>query len=220
MSLKVCWPDVMAMDPWQDLLIHLFNDGRQWVAKLDRQDWRRKIAETPGSQTDPALHIIQNVAEVNSWLRMETTLESVTRKGFVIIPPERDEKHTLMILAPFKLPNNQLSLQLGIMAKQDEKMTFFGYRFESPHGYEDHNYYHAQPIQSFGRGLKSTAAISWYPDNYPSFPLVANDLVELVASVLVSYWKQEQLTQLALSGAIGQKVKAPLRTFLGRIQAK
>ena len=210
----------MAMDAWQDLLIHLFNDGRQWVTKLDRQDWRRKISENQGPQADLALQIIQNVMEANSWLRTETTLDNATRKGFVIVPPERDKKNTLMILAPFKLSNNQLSLQLGIMVKLEEGITFFGYRFESPHGYEDHNYFHAQPIQSFGRGLKSAAAISWYPDNYPSFPLVANDLVELVASVLVSYWKQEQLTQLASSGSLGHTVKAPLRTFLERIQAK
>lgn len=208
------------MEAWQTLLIHLYKEGRQWVSQLDRGEWRRKIAETRGAQIEPPLQIIQTDTEAQGWIRSSTTLQNETRKGFVIAP-DRNNAETLMLLAPFPLSNGQtpkLSLQLGIMLNDGQNKSFFGYRFESPEGFDEHNYYHAQPIQSFGRGRKSSHSIPWYPDRYPSFPIDATNGVELVASVLLSYWKWQRLNDLATSSAIGNAVKTPLRAYLDRIK--
>lgn len=208
------------MEAWQSLLVHLYKEGRTWVSQLDRDDWRRKIADARGMQVEPPLLIIQNENEALGWISSVTTLQSNTCKGFVIAPDRNNEK-TLMLLAPFPLSIGQkpkLSLQLGIMLIDKGEKSFFGYRFESPEGFENHNYYHAQPIQSFGRGPKSSHSISWYPDKYPTFPLIATNGVELVATVLMSYWKWQRLNDLAASRYIGHAVKDPLRVFLDRIK--
>lgn len=212
------------MDTWQTLLIHLFKEGQQWASKLGRDDWRRPIAKAVGNQTEPPLYIVQNESEAIFLIRSETTLNSVPHKGFVIAP-DQNNPDALMLLAPItqSIEHQQLSFQLGIMLNTQGNKSFFGYRFESPHeyagqvGYVGHDYYHAQPIQSFGSGNKSGHSIPWYPDTYPAFPLSATNGVELVASMLLSCRKQTSLRGLATSSALGRSVKDPLCEFLDRI---
>lgn len=206
------------MEAWQTLLIHLFKEGRSWVSQMERSDWRRVIADMRGTQDDQPLSIIQTEAEAIGWIRSVTT---ELRKGFVIAP-DRKRDNILMLLAPISEvigPNLKLDLHLGIiLVDKNRSKRFFGYRFESPGGFEEHNYYHAQPIQSFVRGTRNINSIPWYPDTFPTFPLDATNGVELIATMLLSYRKLQSLNDLAASGYIGQAVKDPLRVFLDRIR--
>jgi len=206
------------MEACQKLLVHLFKEGRKWVSELDRDDWRREIADMRGAQEDQPLSIIQSEAEAIGRIRSVST---DLRKGFVIAP-DRKRDNILMLLAPISEvigANFKLDLHLGIiLLDEDNSKRFFGYRFESPGGFEEHNYYHAQPIQSFVRGFRNMNSIQWYPDTYPTFPLYATNGVELIASMLLSYRKLQSLSDLATSSGIGSIVKDPLRAFIDRIR--
>ncbi|MCG7985704.1 MAG: hypothetical protein JAY90_23575 [Candidatus Thiodiazotropha lotti] len=208
------------MDAWQELLIHLFKDGRKWLQSLDRGDWRRDLGDQPGPLNDPSINLIKNENEAQNWIRNLQDLATPNRKGFVISPGKHGA-NALTLLAPYPLalnPSPRISLQLGVLQKHDQNFRFFGYRFESPEIGENHNYYHAQPIQAFGRGAKSEYAIDWYPDNYPTFPIHVRDCLELVVAVLISFRGLNVARQLASSREIGRKVRTPMQGFIDHLR--
>lgn len=204
------------MDAWQQILTNLYKNGRVWVSKLGRDDWRRRMVESRDCD-EPPLQIMSDVHEFNHWIRRATTTGSEKSKGFVI-PPGKYNQDALLLLAPFPLATGEdarLSLQMGIVRMHDNRHMFFGYRFESPEVYDNHNFYHAQPIQGFGGGPKSSGCIVWYPHRYPTFALSANNAAELVAAALLSCWDQNML--ISFSADTSAHIKAILNDFLNRI---
>jgi hypothetical protein len=203
------------MDTWQALLIFLFKDGRSWVNKLKRDDWRKVIASKPMFQ-DPYLLIAQDEGDA----RHCVSTSNEKGKGFVIAPGKHDPD-TLVLLVPFLSMDGtapKLSLQVGILRQEDGQRRFFGYRFESPEGFEEHNFYHAQPIQGFWQGKKCSHAITWYPYRYPTFPLKARNTFDLVASVILACRDSRHMKELASSQSLNSGVKGSLIDFLEHIK--
>jgi hypothetical protein len=203
------------MDTWQALLIFLFNEGREWATKLDQTDWRREIANS-FAVDDPKLQIVQATNEAHNYI----STPSRRLKGFVIAPGKYDPG-TLVLLVPLLLKMDglipKLSLQVGILRDEDGKRSFFGYRFESPEGFEEHNFYHAQPIQAFKDGGKCSHAINWYPYRYPTFPLKARNAFELVASMILACRDSQHMRGLATSQSLKTGVKQALIEFLQQL---
>lgn len=86
--------------------------------------------------------------------------------------------------------HDEFRLRLGIFVPITDgrrKYGFAGYRFETPEGPGDHNFWHAQPINSFG-GVDdpNVKRILWYPTSLPAFPLFATDIVQLLACAVIA----------------------------------
>ncbi len=203
------------MDTWQALLIFLFSEGREWATKLDQTDWRREIANS-FAVDEPKLQIVHATNEAHNYI----STPSRRLKGFVIAPGKYDPG-TLVLLVPLLLKMDglipKLSLQVGILRDEDGKRDFFGYRFESPEGFEEHNFYHAQPIQAFKDGGKCAHAIDWYPYKYPTFPLKARNAFELVASMILACRDSQHMRGLATSQSLKIGVKQALIEFLQQL---
>ena len=60
-------------------------------------------------------------------------------------------------------------------------VAFLGFRYETPEDGDNHDYYHAQPCQSMGDGVRSrwTNALPISERN-PTFPLAAQSSLELL----------------------------------------
>jgi len=208
------------VEPWQELLKQVFEQGQQWVYKhLLSNDWRRKILKRWDEARIP-ISFLTNDYEFQAWLSTPSYPAQELRKGFVMEPG----KHCplcLPMLVPFSDSNGStthLSLQLGFLTENAGSYFFYGYRYESPEkqGIE-HQFFHAQPIGSFGHGKKYASAVGAYPDTFPAFPLAARDPLELVASVLVANWEWGKVEKLLTSSALNQQVKNRLKDFLQRL---
>jgi len=74
---------------------------------------------------------------------------------------------------------------LGLFLLHDGKLKSLGFRFETPEGEGLHNFYHAQMFIEKGPPLPYHA---WLPTSQPSFPLDAEDPVQLLLCLLTSLY--------------------------------
>lgn len=81
-------------------------------------------------------------------------------------------------------------LRLGLFLNHDSKVKGMGYRLESPEGVGRHHYYHVQLIKGFETGelFPPTETTEWLPDNEPTFPLDAEDSVDLLLCLILSLY--------------------------------
>jgi hypothetical protein len=205
------------MEIWQTLLIHLYKEGRSWAQGLDRDDWRKEIAYSP-MHGDPWFQVVRDEKEAQSWIRSAS--RAGQRKAFILAPGDYGPQ-ALVVLAPILREQGAAvklsSLQVGILQVHRDAKCFFGYRFEAPEPYEEHNFYHAQPIQAFHGEACSSLAVPWYPDRYPAFPLKASNAFELIAAMMLACRTFRHLTQVAASTSLGAPVKASLAAFLRQL---
>ena len=119
---------------------------------------------------------------------------------FIYLPPPGDIAQTsiLVVYASWSLRDDTtllrdtFRLHVGVFAPRADDdgggLGFWGYRFETPEGPGDHDYWHAQPIDRFAVGDDPVVgAARWHSTHCPAFPLPARDLVQLVACAYVSF---------------------------------
>lgn len=205
------------MEPWQALLYYLYAEGRNWAKDLKPDDWRKEIANAQAFD-DPNVQIVKVPYEARSFVSANTTIEK--RKGFVIAPGKYGPESLVLLVPVLNVDGGtpKLSLQVGVLQQRNGQRSFFGYRFESPEGYEEHNFYHAQPIQAFKNGERCSHSINWYPDSYPTFPLKARNAFDLVASMMLACRDSRHMKELANSQSLKLVVKSLLADFLEHLK--
>lgn len=205
--------------PWQKLLFHLYQDGRDWVTALAGDDWRRSAGK-PGPVADLGIHLIGEEWGAQHLLHgTSNPADPAPRKGFLIRPGKFGEA-TLTVLVPFILVNGaepRLSLQLGVLGRDGQQGTFFGYRFESPEVGDEHHFFHTQPVKAFGHGTPIQYAVAWYPDRYPAFPLAARDAIELIASLLVAIREWPRMVELTVQNRVSREARLAVSRFMREI---
>ena len=203
--------------PWQQLLLYMYREGVAWFKNLSPDDWRRNRVPAHGSVADLNLLVMRDQNRVQYCLKeVSNAADPGARRGFIIPPCKHDEK-SLTVLVPFIMEggaNPRLSLQLGVLSGG----TFFGYRFESPELYEEHNYHHVQPVQTFGHGPPLDISATWYPNRYPSFPLMADGGAELVAALLVSIREWNRMKELSTSNKLPHEARQVVARFLQKVR--
>lgn len=90
------------------------------------------------------------------------------------------------------------------------KLRAIGFRFETPEDENGaaeqepgrHGFHHAQPIMSFvpGDERRVLPTPQWLPTKQPSFPLDANDYIQLFLSMLVTIYGRRWLSDLRGTG--------------------
>lgn len=74
--------------------------------------------------------------------------------------------------------------------------AFVGFRYETPEGGDNHDYYHAQPCRSMGIGSCIEYALPISERN-PTFPLAAQSSLELLLCLVTSIYGRSGLKELA-----------------------
>lgn len=105
---------------------------------------------------------------------------------------KRDERHDQDVLPYLSIHLDEkhhrvmrFRLVIGVF-NRDQLKGIIGYRFEGPEGEGRHHYYHAQPIRGLEKGCSLPRINRWFPDKMPTFPLYANNDIELLLALLVS----------------------------------
>ncbi len=113
----------------------------------------------------------------------------------VLAPPEADQDMFLGLWArwDFEKPNSDCGFFLGIWKDLNDKKSMTGYRFESPHIYDDddpetrqHDFYHAQPCLNLGKRKQPAHFALPITENLPTFALAATNNTELVLHIVLS----------------------------------
>ena len=96
----------------------------------------------------------------------------------------------------------EIALRVGLFLKHtDDEVKAIGYRLESPHGIDKsgcgiHHYYHVQMIKGIGNlNFPPQQFSDWVPDGEPTFPLDAEDSVELLLCLVLGLYGREQLSE-------------------------
>ena len=95
------------------------------------------------------------------------------------------------------IPEVRLQLLL-FLRDSDDEIVSVGYRFETPEGEGKHDFYHVQPIKTVrtqGQDRPHEGP-DWVPDDYPTFPVDADDPVGLLISLLVSLYNLDYLARV------------------------
>ena len=124
------------------------------------------------------------------------TVSLLNCRGFVYLPPIDKGGWLVPILSVeynYSADNPQVSLKVALFLLVEvagkENLRAIGYRFETPHGGDRHNYYHVQPIDGFGHSDRwKLPGTDWVPTDYPAFPIDAQDPIQLLISMLVSLY--------------------------------
>lgn len=97
-----------------------------------------------------------------------------------------------------KIP--ELHLHVALFSGKAEQLVAIGFRFETPEGDGDHNYYHCQLIESFTYAQAGRLPCQdWLPTSYPAFVLDATNIVTLMVCVVLSLYGRGYQTELQAS---------------------
>lgn len=95
----------------------------------------------------------------------------------------------------------EATLQLGLFKMDRGQPVALGFRFEVPHGWGSHNYYHAQPVQALLRSRRlQLPCPSWLPTACPTLPFNALNVGTLLICMVVSLYGMEYLQDLETQG--------------------
>jgi hypothetical protein len=78
------------------------------------------------------------------------------------------------------------------------QLSGIGMRFETPEGDGGghHDFHHAQLVREIGRRISLPNCPLWLPDKQPSFPMDAEDPVELLVCTIASIYGARKIAQL------------------------
>jgi hypothetical protein len=84
-------------------------------------------------------------------------------------------------------------------------------RFESPHEYEEHNYWHCQLTKEINNGPRRGEKIAppWFPDSWPCLPILAQCPLSLILATISSLYGRK-----GLSLFVGEKMSKEHRCRL------
>jgi hypothetical protein len=118
----------------------------------------------------------------------------------------------------YDTPNDIAKLQVALFTETERGIRAFGYRFESPEGPGQHNFWHAQPILQVRCHGETTIDLpgledGWRPTNVPAFPLDARSSIGLLVSLLVSIYGIKELWQVQ-ADSFENRLAAALRELV------
>lgn len=148
---------------------------------------------------------------------------------FVYMPILEDDGRWLPVLTlRYNLTNDELRLRVGmfrLIEDPEPRLRAIGYRFETPEtGGEAlneteeepgvHSFHHAQPIKTFDpeAARRALPTPEWLGAQQPSFPLDADNYLQLFVAMLVSiYGRGPLLFRLRSESAIFPMLRPDLR---------
>ncbi|MDY7229029.1 hypothetical protein [Hyalangium rubrum] len=145
------------------------------------------------------------------------------RRAFIYLKPPEKASRSLPVLnlnCDFSgsLPNVGLRLAFFLL-DDDKRPVSIGFRFETPHGVDGeeglHDYYHAQPINSFFKDSDNLLNCPpWLPCKLPAFPLQAQTPVELLSCLLLSIYGRDGIRRVMEAGRDDRVLQDSLGKFM------
>jgi hypothetical protein len=134
-------------------------------------------------------------------LKRSTFVSGQFPKGAVLwMEPPNHQPHTIVALwckwdfgvqpasCAFNYGEYRASHPLEGSASPDGKdvVSFVGYRFESPHAGDNHNFYHCQPCLNMGDRHDNVKEAFVRPQTNPTWPMPAENVVDLLLCIVVA----------------------------------
>jgi hypothetical protein len=148
---------------------------------------------------------------------------SLGKQKLVFPQPKKLSKSSLLLANcywNFKEGENEFRVRMGILLwqKEERKYQFSGFRYESPEGDGDHNFYHAQPITSFEKNDADSEEElierdNWRHTSLPTFPIKARNSLELFIGMLVSFYGMVGVKKFE-ENLSNSRTRRELRTYL------
>jgi hypothetical protein len=116
--------------------------------------------------------------------------------------------------------SQQLKVRVALFYEEEDtvsgesQLRAIGWRFEPPEDADGaHSYYHAQPIIAWERDSDYLPRYGSVNDNYPAFPLLAQDSISLLVAVLVALYGRVLTREMLGDSQIGDSIR-PIRRRL------
>jgi hypothetical protein len=220
----------------QFILDRLFKDGQRWIKGIGVTDWRRlryaEVRARRSSNTGPSItHVIRQVQPVLCYVAKPASEETGSFHGYVIVKGDNSclkESGIALIRPVLKLnfdhePTLNFHVWFHCMPSgNDDDHLMVGWRLEGPEGGGDsspHDFFHAQPLRSFGPEDKGHGLHDRFPIRFPTIPLPASNVVELcLTAVLVACGKETLRTFIRSSG--NAEVRAAANSFWTKVFGK
>lgn len=169
-----------------DLLAEVAKTGAQWVKGLGQRDWRRNLVSELRTK-NLELMTAQKVGNLKNELlgKIRSEAEFEPFPYFVARPRgPADAEYWVPAFGIEARSNKDKALQLGFhvifFGKPQDTFKSFGHRFDSPEGSKTtHNFYHVQPLRGWRNGMYIPGTMQQQPDTFPTFPLLAQDSLDL-----------------------------------------
>lgn len=218
------------------ILDRLFKDGQQWIKGITTTDWRRmryvEARARRSTNTGPSItHVVKEMQPVLGYLAKVASEETGRFHGYVIVKGDNSclkEGGVALIRPVLKLNlDNEPTLNFHVWfhcmpSGNDEDHLMVGWRLEGPEGGGDsspHDFFHAQPLRSYGPEDKGHGLHDRFPVRFPTIPLPASNVVELcLTAVLVACGKETLRTFIRSSG--NAEVRAAANTFWTKVFGK
>lgn len=189
------------------LLGDVADKGHRWLNTTN--DWRRELVVKLRSQQFELMSAtqIQGLKQGFS-KKIAENAESPAQHFFVVQPfgPANSEKWAPTIGVEHRKNFEnivQVCFYVAFFGKQSTdiksyRLTSFGHRFDAPEGRNStHNYYHVQPLKGFKGGATLPGSFQIHPETFPTFPIDANDTLDLLLHTLHVACGAKYIEQLA-----------------------
>jgi hypothetical protein len=138
--------------------------------------------------------------------------DAADTSGFVPLPPASGRVPMLHLKHGLEHNVPILRMTATLIDWHIDEPVATAWRFESPEGSGEHNYWHCQPVREL-RGGKQIEALKklpeWYFVDSPTLPLLAKDADGLLISMLVSIYGLTELRAMQ-SETFGDKLSEHL----------
>jgi hypothetical protein len=212
-----------------ELIVMAYLNGHEWLKHLADTDWRSLrykygeqaprrlkggVVPTYANFAKPPLHLVESEMRVRN---LPSKIEDAGTFNILIRPDPPSEKEgqkwaCILRAVPVVVAGKPLHMNFniwfhGIAGPNSASDQIFGYRYEAPEPQGvTHNFYHAQPLIGFKRGITTEGCVAWMPETFPTIPVAARNQVELALAAVLTLGGKE-----ALRDAVRKSKHEPLR---------
>ncbi|MDP1990041.1 MAG: hypothetical protein Q8K00_03385 [Syntrophales bacterium] len=194
-----------------DKNLKAFRDLSLWLCNSHKKPWEYEDkARAIYDEISRCCSYI-NSTELESYLPNEEKVKSeFPKRKYLYLDPIEGQAYVpvLSITSDFGRSIPEVRIRLGLFFFHEEKIHAFGYRFESPEGPGNHHYYHAQLINGFDKDEPFPDGDAWLPTSCPTFPLDADNPVQLLLSLLIALYGVSYISRIKpLVDGLGQHLE-------------
>jgi hypothetical protein len=157
-------------------------DGLQWY----KQSGEKGVAYFTG-QIRKRYTLLKQV-DVGEKIRWNDCSQFADRHIVLLCPPDRDPEPLLAMWCKwdFSAAQSECHFYIGLWTKIAVDHNFVGYRFESPHAGEQHDFFHCQPCRNLGNRSDPEGNAVSISEYVPTLALHADNNAELALNIILA----------------------------------
>jgi hypothetical protein len=208
----------------RDIMLRLHQSAMLDFVQIQRE--HRTLASNYPPMRDEQL---QNLMGDKTNNPKANTLGIASRALFYLPPLKDNREYSPALALRCKYTQSSTKMNLFLLMFREVKnqggeveIKWVGFRFDSPHENTKHDYWHTQPTTRIsGRvNIGESGCPSWICHNIPCIPTSGKNPLALVASMLVSLYGRDEVTNrlladLRLGPVLGKKWRDALEEMAG-----